>query len=211
MGRGEGPIFAVGPIGFVTGPMEHLAGKRPSPNLGDTLGVFRRARLATEEMPAELQQRVKSFVQVARFRQPDLGEPLTTDSRIAMREVGPSNDPLFLVPTDTGAVCYVAGTIVGCMSRLIQGKVGWNITYWPLGDVGRTDLMVHGVIGDGIEKMSIVFRPGDNPPEVEIPARLSENAFVADLKKTDIDPLDILRFHVRLADGRAQVVPADPS
>lgn len=193
--------YRVDPVGFVSGPMEDRSGFR----LADRLGVFRRPANANDSLPAETSRKIATFVRLSGRHRPGLGELQPGASRRAIDPTGARSTPFYVVPTDTGAVCYAIGTSVDCIVSLLRDKIGWNLTYWSNED-GTIDLIVHGLVSDDVTGVHVLFNSGGS--RTAVAATVEGNAFLARVNKTRIKPSSIGAFDLQLKDGSSREVSA---
>jgi hypothetical protein len=192
----------------VNGPMDN----EPSPSepapLSSRLAILARNHEQADAIPDKDAKRLTAYVErLSRF-QPYIGQPLIKQCRRAMTSSDTKNENLFVVPTNTGAVCYILGaTAAACMDRLINDLIGWNMTYAPIPGVQSYDGVIHGLISDDVMAVTARFQGSDEP----LVGRVSQNTFVIDFTDLAIDPMRLSSFELTLRSGTVIEVRADGS
>ena len=199
--------YKIRSVETINGPMDDLTKEESSPTLNQKLAILRTPRSGADDMAPANSRRLGSFLGVANRDRPFLGAPITEQSRVAMRGVGREGTEFFVIPTDTGSVCYLVGDIaLGCMSQLVNELIGWNLTFFPDESGHAGDIAVHGLVANDVEAVQVVFKGRDGSLEAPVPAKVENNAFFAELQDTRVDPLAISEFKVQMKSGSVRSV-----
>lgn len=191
----EHSVLRIRPTAAINGQMDSGGAPSSGMELRGRLSAFGRQRSAVDELPKQLDAQVALLSGALARMHPYFGRALPDESR---RAVSVAGRDVYLVPTDTGAVCYAGGApVLGCMASLLDELVGWNLTYEP--SSRPRDVAVHGVVADGVKKLAVVF--GSGSAEKRFPAAVGGNAFYVDIRDASIDPMDISKFEVTLESG----------
>lgn len=123
----------------------------------EEMSALQRPAASRDRLPSELGN-IVSLVRDGSQASAHIGELSLEDSRVLMQDVGSREADFFVVPTDSGTVCFT-GLGAGCVADFSKHPGGVHIGFGDLGGMR----VVRGLIPDDVVNIAVVIDGSAKP------------------------------------------------